>query len=59
MRKEAATVRKKTVSPSLMITLESLTIHPEESSDAYIVEMTTMAHETSSCTMKRSLASHL
>ena len=42
-----------------MITLESLTIHPEESSYAYIVEMTTMAHETSSCTMKRSLASHL
>ena len=62
MRKEAPTVRKKTVSPSVTIVLESLTIlqiHPEESSHAYSVEMTTMAHETISCTMKRILARHL
>ena len=59
MRKEAPTVRKKTVSPSVTIVLESLTIHPAEPSYAYSVEMTTMTHETSSCIMKRILATHL
>ena len=71
MRKEAPTVRKKTQSPSAVIALESSIIHhpdaqsspPAQSSAdrhfAYNVEMTTMANETSSCTMKRTLANHL
>ena len=71
MRKEAPIVRKKTKSPIAVIALESFTIHhPDAQSSpstqfsayrhfAYNVEMTTMANETSSCTMNRSLASNL